>query len=379
MSFFAPRKSTAASGAGSSAAGTNAADDSMIDGTPVPAVTRAPRALPWVEKYRPRGMGDISSQDEIVRSLKKSIESGSIPHLLFYGPPGTGKTSTILAVARDLFGPELMRTRVMELNASDERGISVIREKVKTFAMGSVGMHGGASGIPFKLIVLDEADSLTADAQAALRRTMETYSKVTRFCIICNYVSRIIEPLASRCSKFRFKPLDRESMLLRLRGITTAEGVEADDEALNEVLNVSGGDMRKAITFLQSTAALYGGRVTKANIIEISGHLPTADAVKILDTVKNGSFDTVRRSAQGVILSGYGINTVLEKLMDVYVADPEISPLAKARTCEKIAQAEKKLADGADEELQLLDVLELAHRAAKNAMTDADIARAGIV
>ena len=178
-----------------------------------------------------------------------------IPHLLFYGPPGTGKTSTILAVARDLYGPELMRTRVMELNASDERGIAVVREKVKTFAQASVGASVGVA--PFKLIILDEADSLTPDAQAALRRTMETYSKVTRFCIICNYVSRIIEPLASRCSKFRFRPLDRGSMVARLHHVCDAERVTVTEATLDEVLKVSGGDMRKAITFLQSAADLY--------------------------------------------------------------------------------------------------------------------------
>lgn len=183
--------------------------------------------------------------------------------MLFYGPPGTGKTSTILALAKELFGPEMFRTRVLELNASDERGISIVREKVKDFARMQLSnpppnYKDRYPCPPYKIIILDEADSMTQDAQSALRRTMETYSKITRFCLICNYVTRIIDPLASRCSKFRFKTLDQGNSLKRLEEIATNEDVNLESGAVNALIRCSEGDLRKAITFLQSATKLVG-------------------------------------------------------------------------------------------------------------------------
>ncbi len=183
--------------------------------------------------------------------------------MLFYGPPGTGKTSTILALAKELYGPEMFRTRVLELNASDERGISIVREKVKDFARMQLSnpppqYKDRYPCPPYKIIILDEADSMTQDAQSALRRTMETYSKITRFCLICNYVTRIIDPLASRCSKFRFKMLDQGNAKKRLEDIAKNESVKLEDGALDALIKCSEGDLRKAITFLQSAARLVG-------------------------------------------------------------------------------------------------------------------------
>lgn len=184
--------------------------------------------------------------------------------MLFYGPPGTGKTSTILALAKELYGPEMFKSRVLELNASDERGISIVREKVKDFArmqLSNPPAHykDRYPCPPYKIIILDEADSMTQDAQSALRRTMETYSKITRFCLICNYVTRIIDPLASRCSKFRFKMLDQENAKKRLEEIAENESVALEPGAVDVLIKCSEGDLRKAITFLQSAARLVGG------------------------------------------------------------------------------------------------------------------------
>jgi len=189
---------------------------------------------------RPKNVDEISHQEHVVATLKTSIANGQLPHLLFYGPPGTGKTSTIVAVGRQLFGPDFRKNgRFLELNASDDRGIKVVREKVKSFAQGAISTANGLP--PFKIIVLDEADSMTGDAQSALRRMMENYSKVTRFCLICNYVSRIIEPVASRCAKFRFAPLERGSMASRVRFIASEEHVNVPEPVLESLLECSNG------------------------------------------------------------------------------------------------------------------------------------------
>lgn len=207
--------------------------------------------------------------------------------MLFYGPPGTGKTSTVLALAKELYGPELFKTRVLELNASDERGISIVREKVKNFARMQLSNPSAEYRKkwpcpPYKIIILDEADSMTQDAQSALRRTMETYSKITRFCLICNYVTRIIDPLASRCSKFRFKSLDQGNAKKRLEEIAENEGVKMEEGATVTLITCSEGDLRKAITFLQSAARLVGA----VGITEKDGDAMEVDSGKIV-TVKS--------------------------------------------------------------------------------------------
>jgi len=295
--------------------------------------------------------------------------------MLFYGPPGTGKTSTILAMCRDLYGPELMKTRVLELNASDERGISVVRDKVKTFAQGAVGSAGG--GPPFKMIILDEADSLTGDAQAALRRTMETYARVTRFCIICNYVSRIIDPLASRCTKYRFSPLDAPAMRARLDFVCAAEGVRAGAPTLDAVLAISNGDMRKAITFLQSASQLYGGELTPAHVVEVAGAVTDAALAPLLAAAAGGtdgagSFDAVRKAAQALLTNGFAMGGILDKLVDAVLAHPTLPTRAKAAVLERAALAEKLLVDGADEELQLVAVAAVWLRGAQGLAVPCD-------
>ncbi|KAH9489000.1 replication factor C subunit 4 [Bulinus truncatus] len=305
------------------------------------------KIVPWIEKYRPKSVEDVAYQDEVIAVLKKSIEGSDLPNLLFYGPPGTGKTSSILAASRQLFGPELYRDRVLELNASDERGISVIREKVKKFAQLTAGgtRPDGKPCPPFKIIILDEADSMTKDAQSALRRTMERESKTTRFCLICNYVSRIIEPITSRCAKFRFKMLAENILTSRLQMICKEEGVSFEDSAIDAVLKTSEGDMRKAIMTLQSASRLCGkeGTITKDMIFDISGVIADDYLEKLLNKCKSDSYEDLDVAVQDVINEGYAAAQVLTQLHDKIITFEILGDKQKSLICEKMAFFKKIL------------------------------------
>ncbi|KAH7524538.1 hypothetical protein FEM48_Zijuj06G0130100 [Ziziphus jujuba var. spinosa] len=329
---------------------------------------------PWVEKYRPKQVKDVAHQEEVVRVLTNTLETTNCPHMLFYGPPGTGKTTTALAIAHELFGPELYKSRVLELNASDDRGINVVRTKIKDFAaiaVGSAQHKGGYPCPPYKIIILDEADSMTEDAQAcllfnALRRTMETYSKVTRFFFICNYISRIIEPLASRCAKFRFKPLSDEIMSNRILHICNEEGLNLDEQALSTLSSISQGDLRRAITYLQSAARLFGSSISSEDLIGVSGVIPQEVVEALFSACKGGNFDLANKEVNNIIAEGYPVAQMLSQLFEMIVEADDASDEQKARICKKLAEADKCLVDGADEYLQLLDVASNTMRALCN-------------
>lgn len=270
--------------------------------------------------------------------------------MLFYGPPGTGKTSTVLALAKELYGPELIKTRVLELNASDERGISIVREKVKDFARMQLSNPSPAYRAqwpcpPYKIIILDEADSMTQDAQSALRRTMETYSKITRFCLICNYVTRIIDPLASRCSKFRFKSLDQGNAKRRVEEIAEKEGVGLEEGAVDALIKCSEGDLRKAITFLQSAARLVGAvkatedededamdlddkdnkKVTVKSIEDIAGVIPDATIDGLVKSMQPKSkglvYEAVAKVVTDMVADGWSATQVVSQVCSL-IANP---------------------------------------------------------
>lgn len=305
----------------------------------------------------------------MVRVLTNTLETANCPHMLFYGPPGTGKTTTALAIAHQLYGPELYKSRVLELNASDDRGINVVRTKIKDFAAVAVSSgqrHGGYPCPPYKIIILDEADSMTEDAQNALRRTMETYSKVTRFFFICNYISRIIEPLASRCAKFRFKPLSEEILSSRILYICKEEGLYLDTEALSTLSSISQGDLRRAITYLQGAARLFGSTISYKDLISVSGVIPQGVVDELFAACKSGNFDLANKEVSNIIAEGYPVSQMLSQLFEVVVEADDISDEQKARICKSLAEADKCLVDGADEYLQLLDVASNAIRALCN-------------
>lgn len=334
-----------------------------------PSGEKKPKAVPWVEKYRPKCVDEVAFQEEVVAVLKKSLEGADLPNLLFYGPPGTGKTSTILAAARELFGPELYKQRVLELNASDERGIQVVREKVKNFAQLTVAgtRSDGKPCPPFKIIILDEADSMTAPAQAALRRTMEKESRTTRFCLICNYISRIIEPLTSRCSKFRFKPLANQIQHQRLLDICEKENLKYTNESIEALVRVSEGDLRKAITYLQSAARLNTEKeITEKAVIEIAGVVPTKITDNLLEICFKGTFEKLEVAVKNIVDEGYAATQILGQLHEAII-DRDISDKQKSAITEKMAEVDKCLVDGADEYLQMLSLCSvMMQQAAEN-------------
>ncbi|KAF7997296.1 hypothetical protein HCN44_005573 [Aphidius gifuensis] len=314
---------------------------------------------PWVEKYRPRTVEDVVEQGEVVEVLRQSMSGGDFPNLLFYGPPGTGKTSTILAAARQLFG-SMYKDRILELNASDERGIQVIREKVKSFAQLTAGdkRPDGKPCPPFKIIILDEADSMTGKAQSALRRTMEKASHSTRFCLICNYVSRIIEPLTSRCTKFRFKPLGQEKIIERLESICNAEDVKADKYVLTKLVDASGGDLRRAITSLQSVTRLKGVgiEITLDDVLEVTGVIPDRWINKLLEVCEGKDYNNVTNFIDDFLLEGYGTGQVIEQLSERIIFSDDLTDKQKAIIGEKLGVCSFRLLEGGSEYIQLLDL-----------------------
>ncbi|KAF7928704.1 uncharacterized protein EAE98_005760 [Botrytis deweyae] len=342
------------------------------------------RMQPWVEKYRPKGLGDVTAQDHTITVLQRTLQSSNLPHMLFYGPPGTGKTSTVLALAKELYGPELMKSRVLELNASDERGISIVREKVKDFARMQLSNPSPAYRQkypcpPYKIIILDEADSMTQDAQSALRRTMETYSRITRFCLICNYVTRIIDPLASRCSKFRFKSLDKGNAVVRVREIADKEGVRLEEGAVEALIKCSEGDLRKAITYLQSAARLVGAvspegeerhnadkmdvdekMVTVSSVEDIAGVIPDNTIEKLVNAMQPRSrgvvYEAVSKVVVDMVADGWSGTQVVSQLYQTIINSELIADSHKNKIVALFSEADKRLVDGADEHLTILDL-----------------------
>lgn len=303
----------------------------------------------WVEKNRPKKLEQICYQDEVKKILKNFINNKNIPHLLFFGPSGCGKTSTILSLARDLFGSEF-QNRIKELNASDERGINVIREKIKNYAQESISINNNLP--PWKIIILDEADNMTIESQYALRRIMEEYSKVTRFCIICNYHNKIIDPIVSRCSVFRFKPIPDKIIKEQLGQISKIEKFNCNKEVLNKICSYCRGDLRKAINFLQRCNNCFGNKITSMVIDEISGVINTEKLEKFIKNCIEMNETEVLEFIEYFYYSGYSLVNQVFSLHNIII-NSKVPDDIKCKIVLILIDIDQNLIKGCDELIQI--------------------------
>jgi replication factor C subunit 2/4 len=298
-------------------------------------------------------LNEITSQSNVINSLKNILLTKNIPHLIFFGPSGCGKTSTILALSKELFG-NYYKDRIIELNASDERGINVIREKIKVYAKQAVNTNKDIP--PWKLIILDEADTMTPDSQFALRRIIEEYSRVTRFCIICNYHNKIIDPIISRCAFFRFKPIKSDEIIDKLKSIANKENIICDDIILNKIVSICRGDLRKAINLLQKSYNSFGNEMNLELLDEISGIIPKDLFNNLITNVLNKNYKNVDNIVNDIYLQGYStVNMIL--LFHNYIVDSNLSSKIKSNILLHLAEVDQNLIKGCNEYIQFVKLL----------------------
>ncbi len=300
----------------------------------------------WIEKYRPKVLNDVVGQDDIIERLKAYVKMRNVPHLIFSGSAGTGKTTSALALSRELFG-ESWKQNFIELNASDERGINIIRGKIKNFARTApMGQN------QFKIIFLDEADSLTMDAQAALRRTIEKYSHICRFILSINYSSKIIEPIQSRCTVFRFGLIKPDSVKNYLQKIAKEEKLEITQDGIETLIFVSKGDLRKAINVLQVGASI-SKKITAELLFETSSIAKPGDVKLLINSALSGNFMAARNQLYDLLLK-YGLSGEdLIKQIHQTIFDLTISDESKIKLIEKTGETEFRLVEGCNDHIQL--------------------------
>jgi replication factor C small subunit len=300
----------------------------------------------WVEKYRPAKLDEVVGQTDITERLKAYATTKSMPHLLFAGPAGTGKTTCAIALAKELY-EDTWKENFHEMNASDERGIQIVRTKIKDYAR--IAPMGGAT---FKIIFLDEADALTPEAQAALRRTMEKYTQTCRFIMSCNYSSKIIEPIQSRCAVFRFRPLKAEDIKLYLQRIADTEGKEITEDGMDALIYVAEGDARKATNSLQ-VAASMGDKIDSNMIYKTASLARPEEVKKLLNTALNGSFQDARNRLDDLLIN-YGLSgTDVIRQIHRSIVELPIPDNKKVLLVDKVGEIEFRIVEGGNERIQL--------------------------
>ncbi len=306
----------------------------------------------WTEKYRPQKFSDIKGQKEIVKRVSAFVKEGNMPHLLFAGPAGTGKTSLAMVTAKEMF-KDTWQNNFLELNASDERGIDVVRTKVKNFARTKA-----IGDVPFKIIYLDESDALTREAQQALRRTMENYTRTCRFIMACNYSSKILEPIQSRCAIFRFRPLEPEAMKELLEKIVVAEGLKVAEEVKTALVEIANGDCRRLENVLQSCVAL-SKEVTLDLVHSIASIAKPKELKVALEMAAAGEFVRARDSLLKIMLN-YGLSGLdIIRQIQKEVWNLQIDNNKKLRLVEACGEIEFRLVEGSDEFIQLEALLSI--------------------
>ncbi|MGQ0534553.1 MAG: replication factor C small subunit [Methanobacteriota archaeon] len=299
----------------------------------------------WVEKYRPTALDEVLGQDAVTSRLKAYVKSGNLPHLLFAGPAGVGKTTSAIALAKGLYG-ENWRANFSELNASDERGINVVRTKIKDFA------RTAPLGADFKILFLDEADALTPDAQAALRRTMERFSGTCRFILSCNYSSKIIDPIQSRCALFRFRPVKDADIEAMLQRISKEEKVKVTKDGVAAILYVAQGDMRKAVNTLQMTASA-GATIDEEAVYKTAATARPEEVHEMLRVSLDGGFLKARDLLDDLLLK-YGLSGEdIVRQVQRAVFDLPVPDAMKVRLVDRVGEADFRLVEGANERIQL--------------------------
>src|SRR4030042_3577488 len=304
----------------------------------------------WTEKYRPSKFYELVGQDDIVKRVESLTNTMNIPHLLFAGPAGTGKSTLALIIVKELFGKN-WRENYLELNASDERGINVVREKVKTFARTK-----SLGNVPFKVIFLDEADALTPEAQQALRRTMENYSATCRFILSCNYSSKIIDPIQSRCAIFRFKLLEKKDIERRIKIIAEKENLEITEKTIESLYESSEGDCRRVINLLQASASI-SSTITSELVNTLMSSAKPADIKIVLEYALSGDFIKAKEKLLDIMLRESISGTDVIKSIQKEIWNLQIDNELKVRLTEKTGEIEFRLVEGSDEFVQLESLL----------------------